>query len=161
VRGRFHESEHRFAQLNDATARLRGDTVSPDVVAFQQAMLDGQLRGDVPRGIAALDAARRATPVASVPVAKDQSMMLALGYARLGAAAKASEVLNQHEARLDAIGRRQEAVFTVRTRGFIAMAEGKTDSAISYFRSGDNEPDGLPTSGCIICTPLFIGLAFD
>jgi len=124
-------------------------------------MLDGELRGDAPRGLAALDAALRTTPVASVPLARDQSMWLALGYARLGAAAKAREVLNQHEARLDSVGRRQEAVFRVRIRGAIALAEGKTDSALAYFRSGDNEADGLPTSNCIICTPLFIGLAFD
>ena len=140
---------------------MRGDTVSPDLVAYQQAMLDGHLRGDAPRGLAALDAALRTTPVASVPVARDQSLWLALGYARLGAAAKAREVLNQHEARLDALTRRQEAVFATRLRGDIALAEGKPDSAVAYYRNGDNEADGLPTSTCIVCTPLFIGLAFD
>jgi tetratricopeptide (TPR) repeat protein len=41
------------------------------------------------------------------------------------------------------------------------LAEGKPDSAIAHYRSGDNEPDGLPTSSCIACTPLMIGLAFD
>ena len=161
ARGRLHEAERRFVQVNDAKARVRADTVSPDVTAYQQAMLDGHLRGDVPRGIAELDAALRRTPVASVPVERDQSIWLALGYARLGAAAKAREVLDQHEARLDALARRQEAVFTVRIRGDIALAEGKIDSAIAYYRSGDNEPDGLPTSNCSVCTPLMIGLAFD
>jgi eukaryotic-like serine/threonine-protein kinase len=161
ARGRLHEAERRFVQVNEAKARVRADTVSPDVVAYQQAMLDGHLRGDAQRGIAELDAALRRTPVASVPVERDQSIWLALGYARLGAAAKAREVLNQHEARLDALARRQEAVFEVRIRGDIALAEGKIDSAIAYYRSGDNEPDGLPTSNCIYCTPLMIGLAFD
>jgi len=52
-------------------------------------------------------------------------------------------------------------VFVERIRGDIALAESKTDSAIAYYRRGDNEPDGLPTSSCIICTPLSIGLAFD
>ena len=161
VRGRLHEAERRFVQVNDAKARVRADTVSPDVVAYQQAMLDGHLRGDAPRGIAELDAALRKTPVASVPVEHDQSGWLALGYARLGAAAKAREVLSQHEARLDTLSRRQEAVFDVRIRGDIALAEGKFDSAIAYYRRGDYEPDGLPTSNCIYCTPLMIGLAFD
>ncbi|HEY2895634.1 MAG TPA: protein kinase [Gemmatimonadaceae bacterium] len=161
ARGRLHESERRFVQVNDAEARVRADTVSPDLVAYQQAMLDGHLRGDAPRGIAELDAALRTTPVASVPVERDQSIWLALGYARLGAAAKARDVLNQHQARLNELSRRQEAVFAERIRGDIALAEGKTDSAIAYYRSGDNEPDGLPTSNCITCTPLMIGLAFD
>jgi eukaryotic-like serine/threonine-protein kinase len=161
ARGRLHEGERRSAQVNEAKARVRADTVSPDLVAYQQAILDGHLRGDAPRGIAELDAALRATPVASVPVERDQSIWLALGYARLGAAAKAREVLNQHVARLDALARRQESVFELRVRGDIALAEGKSDSAIAYYRSGDNEPDGLPTSSCTACTPLYIGLAFD
>jgi hypothetical protein len=75
--------------VNDAKARVRGDTVSPHIVAYFHAMLDGELRGDAPRGLAALDSSLRAAPVASVPVARDQSMWLALGYSRLGAAAKA------------------------------------------------------------------------
>ncbi len=161
ARGRLHEGERRFAQVNDAKARVRGDTVSPDLVAYQQAILDGLLRGDAARGIATLDAALRKTPVASVPVDHDQSLWLALGYSRLGAAAKAREVLNQHEARLDALSRRQEAVFATRIRGDIALAEGKIDSAIAYYRAGDNEPDGLPTGSCSVCTPLLIGFAFD
>ena len=43
----------------------------------------------------------------------------------------------------------------------IAMADGKTDSAIDMFRRGDIDPDGLPTNSCMLCTPLAIGLAFD
>jgi tetratricopeptide (TPR) repeat protein/tRNA A-37 threonylcarbamoyl transferase component Bud32 len=161
LHGRLREAERQFAQVNDAKARVRGDTVSPYIVAYFHSMLDGELRGDASRGLAALDTALRAAPVASVPVARDQSMWLALGYSRLGAAAKAREVLSQHEARLDSLGRRQNAVFAVRVLGAIAMAEGKSDSAVAYFRRGDLELDGLPTNGCTVCTPLFLGLAFD
>jgi tetratricopeptide (TPR) repeat protein len=142
-------------------ARVRGDTVTPYDVASFHAMLDGVLRGDTRRGIASLDAALRATPVASVPVARDESMTLALGYARLGEAAKAREVMNQHDARLDTMERKREAVPFARARGFIALAEGKTDSAIAYFRRGDIEADGLPSNNCTVCTPLLIGLVFD
>jgi tetratricopeptide (TPR) repeat protein len=124
-------------------------------------MVDGQLRGDVPRGLAALDAALRATPPTSVPVSGDQSMWVAYAYSRLGATAKAREVMSQHEARLDSVGRRKDAVFLARTRGTIALAEGKADSAVAYFRRGDMEADGLPSASCTVCTPLFIGLAFD
>lgn len=161
VHGRLHEAEHRFAQSYEARARARGDTVSPYQVAFTLVRLDGMVRGDVARGLADLDAALRATPIASVPVATDQSIMLATGYALLGNAAKARDVLNQHEARLDSLARRREAVDLARTRGIIAIAEGKTDSAIVYARRGDAEPDGLPTLDCMICTPLLLGMAYD
>jgi tetratricopeptide (TPR) repeat protein len=161
LRGRLHEAERRFAQSYEARAKARGDTVSPYQVAFTQARLDGLIRGDVARGLADLDAALRAAPMASVPVATDQSNQLALGYALLGNAARARDVLDQHEARLDSLARRREAVEVIRIRGIIAMDEGKTDSAIAYFRRGDAEPDGLPTYDCMICTPLLIGMAFD
>jgi hypothetical protein len=88
-------------------------------------------------------------------------MWLAYAYSRLGATAKAREVMSQHEARLDSLGRRQDAVFLARTRGTIALAEGKADSAVAYFRRGDVEADGLPSASCSVCTPLFVGLAFD
>ena len=161
LRGRLHEAERRYAQLNESRARVTGDTVSPYLIAYTQAMMDGELRGDEARGVATLDAALHATPTGGVPVARDQSLWLALGYSRLGAPAKAHEVLNQFEARLDASGREQNAVFLARLRGTIALAQGNSDSAVAYFRRGDAEADGLPTASCTVCTPLFIGLAFD
>jgi tetratricopeptide (TPR) repeat protein len=161
LRGRLHEAERRYAQVNEAKARVRGDTVSPYEVAFFHAMLDGELRGNPSRGLATLDEAARVMPPASVPLARDRSLRLAQAYARLGAPAKARAMLNQHEARLDAGGRREEAVPLARTRGVIALAEGKADSAIAWMRRGDVDADGLPTRNCTVCTPLFIGLAFD
>ncbi|HLB08432.1 MAG TPA: protein kinase, partial [Gemmatimonadaceae bacterium] len=161
TRGRLREADRLLAQVNEAKARVRGDTVSPQNVAFFHAMLDGQLRGDAPRGLAALDTALGTSPMATVPLAKDQSLMLAQGYARLGAAAKARELMTQHEARLDTLGRIQDAVTVARLHGWIALAEGKPDSAVAFFRRGDSEADGLPTSACTVCTPLFIGLSFD
>src|SRR5688572_26554864 len=59
------------------------------------------------------------------------------------------------------VGRQQEAVFSARLRGAIALADGKADSAVAYFRRGDAAADGLPTRDCTTCTPLFIGLSFD
>jgi len=161
LRGRLREAERRYAQVNEAKARVRGDTVSPHDVAFFHAMVDGQLRGAVARGLATLDAAQRAAPPASLPLTRDRSTFLALGYAQLGAPAKARPLVAGREARLDALGRRQEAVALNRIRGGIARAEGKPDSAIAYFRRGDAESDGLPTRNCTACTPLFVGQTFD
>ena len=160
-RGRLHEAERRYAQVNEAKARVRGDTVSPRNIAVFQAMLDGQLRGDSSRADRALEAALRMAPVASMPLAQDDGLNLAFAYASLGAAAKARQTMGQYEARLDATGRRREAVALARTRGMIALAEGKPDSAIAHFRTSDMEADGLPSYSCILCAPLFIGMAFD
>jgi len=84
----------------------------------------------------------------SVPLNRDQGLFLALTYARLGAPAKAQAVLDSWERRQDPLGRRQAATFVARVRGAIALAEGKSDSAVAYFRRGDSDADGLPTHGC-------------
>jgi tetratricopeptide (TPR) repeat protein len=161
LRGRLREGERRFAQVNDAKARLNGDTTSPYLVAYIHSVVDGSLRGNAARGVAALDSALRGAPPAAAPVAREQSLYLSLGYALLGDTAKARSVLSQKDARLDSLERRREWVFLARVRGVIALAEGRTDSAVAYFRRGDNEADGLPTYNCTACTPLFIGEAFD
>jgi tetratricopeptide (TPR) repeat protein len=161
ILGGLHDAEHWYGKSIEARARARGDTVSTYDAADFHAKLDGLVRGDSARGVADLDAAMRATPLASVPVATDGSAKLALDYALLGNAAKARELLNQHESRLDSLTRRRQFVIDGRTRGAIALAEGKPDSAIAWFRRSDNEADGLPTSNCMICTPYLLGIAFD
>jgi tetratricopeptide (TPR) repeat protein/tRNA A-37 threonylcarbamoyl transferase component Bud32 len=161
TRGRLREAERSYAQYLESSVRILGDTISPYLTAFFQATIDGLLRGDQAKGLATLDAAMRAHPVASTPIPQDQSTWVALAYAALGAPAKARDVMNQHEARLDSLSRKQEWVVDARLRGEIARAEGKVDSAIAWHRRGDTESDGLPTSNCRECAPLWIGLAFD
>ena len=161
TRGRLREAERSYAQYIDASARISGDTISPYLIAFFQSTTDGIIRGDAAKGLATLDATMRAHPVASTPIANDQSMWAAWAYAGLGAPAKAREIMSQHQARLDSLSRKQEWVFDARVRGEIARAEGKIDSSVVWYRRGDTESDGLPTSNCTICAPLWIGLAFD
>jgi tetratricopeptide (TPR) repeat protein len=161
VRGRLREAERNFTQATEMRLRVRGDTVSPYDIAFFHSMVDGLVRGDSARGSAALDAVLRARPVTGLPLERDPSVRLAQAYARLGDAKKARELMNQHEARLDATHRRQEAVALARLRGSIAQAEGKADSAVAWFRAGDADADGLPTADCPVCTVLGIGMSFD
>jgi tetratricopeptide (TPR) repeat protein len=161
LRGRLREADRRFVQVNEAKARVRGDTVSPHDIGLFHALVDGQLRGDVAKGMAALDAAYRIAPPASLPLTRDRSPFLALGYTQLGSAAKARELVSGYETRLDALGRRREAVVLNRVRGDIARVEGKTDSAIVYLRRGDAEADGLPSVNCMVCTPFLLGTVFD
>ncbi|HEX6815181.1 MAG TPA: tetratricopeptide repeat protein, partial [Gemmatimonadaceae bacterium] len=162
LRGRLREAARQSAQVNAGRARLRGDTINPYIVAFREAEVDGEIRGDAQRGLAVLDAALRATPLTpDQPVSRDQSYWLAVGYAALGAPAKARELMNRYVARLDTLTLRRKAVDLARLQGDIALAEGKTDSAVADFKRGDNDADGLPTRNCTPCTPLLLGLAFD
>ena len=162
LRGRLHDADRIFAQANAALARTGGRAADSYATVFSQAMEDGVIRGNASRGIAELDSTIRAYPVASAPVATLHNLALAIeAYAQLGAAAKAREVLRQYETRLDSATRRQDAGYIARDRGAIAMAEGKTDSAVAYFRQGDVEADGLPTSNCPACTRYLIGIAYD
>ena len=162
LHGRLREAEQRYAQAYATNARLHADTARPYSVAYGEALLDAGVRGDAARGIAALDAAVRAVPVATVPDSRNGDLFwLAAGYARAGAPAKAREVMSRYESRMDTVDRREYAVNIARLHGMIALAEGKIDTAVADFRRGDNEADGLPTHRCVICTPLLLGLAFD
>jgi tetratricopeptide (TPR) repeat protein/tRNA A-37 threonylcarbamoyl transferase component Bud32 len=161
LRGRLREADRRRTQWIQSRARANADTVSPHFIAFSRATVDGLVRGDVSRGLATLDAALRATPPATVPLSGDGSLLVASAYANLGAPAKARDLVNRYDARLDPTQRREQFVDLARTRGMVAMADNKIDSAIAYFRRSDTEADGLPTRRCTVCAPLFIGLAFD
>ncbi len=161
VRGRLHEAERHQAQVTEGRARLLGDTISPYENAYFHATVDGSLRSNVHHGLATLDSTLRAVPPTSVPLPRDRSLWLSVGYAQLGDTAKARSVASQFEARLDTAGRRRQWVFLARVHGLIDVAEGKTDSAVAQFRRGDIEADGLPTYNCTACTPVFIAQAYD
>ncbi len=161
LRGRLHEADRAFAQADEAQARVRGEPANPYNAAFSEVLQKTELRSDAPGARAVLDEVLRTHPVAGLTIDRDPSMRLAQAYARAGAPAKARELLAQYEARLDSLKRRQNAVAVARTHGLIALAEGQADSAVLWFRRGDNEADGLPTRNCTVCTPLFLGLSFD
>ncbi len=162
LRGRLHEADRLSTQANAALARTNGRSADPYTTVSARATRDGVIRGNASLAIAELDSTVRAYPVASAPVATLHGLSLAIvTYAQVGSAAKARDALRQYEARLDSAGRRHDAVYIARDRGAIAMAEGKTDSAVAYFRQGDVEADGLPTNNCAACTPYLIGIAYD
>ncbi|HKV52764.1 MAG TPA: protein kinase [Gemmatimonadaceae bacterium] len=162
LHGRLRDAARQTAKTDEMKARVRGDTTSPYTVAYEEAIVDGQIRGDAQRGLAVLDATLRAHPLSTtLPLSRDPSISLAQAYAMNGAPAKARDIMKRYAARLDTLTLRQRSVDLVRVQGWIALADGKTDSAIADFRRGDNEADGLPTRRCKPCTPLLIGVAFD
>ena len=161
LRGRLHEAEQLYAQSIETRARVRGDTISPYVVAHWLSSVTGELAGNRAKALAILDSTLRAYPVGSQPVARDQSQLLALGYAELGEAAKARSIMNQHFARLDSLGRTQQYLWQQWLQGAIALADGKPDSAVVYSRRADLEADGLPMNNGTVFVPLTLGQAFD
>ncbi|MBA2627656.1 MAG: protein kinase, partial [Gemmatimonadales bacterium] len=161
VRGRLREAERMSAQVVDAWFRVRGDSANLHVRTAFEAMIHGTLRGNAARGLALLDSTIRARPLAAVPISRVPYFWFPMAYAQLGRPATAREMFNQFTARLDTVERKQRAVYLARAYGFIMLGEGKADSAISWFRRGDLEADGLATGDCAPCTLLFLGLAFD
>ena len=162
LRGRLRDAERLSTQADVALTRTRGHPADPYATVFSQATRDGVIRGNASQGIAELDSTFRAYPVASAPATRLQNLSLAIvAYAQLGSAAKARDALRQLEARLDSTTRRPAVASIARDRGMIAMAEGKTDSAVAYFHQGDVDADGLPTVHCAACTPYLIGIAYD
>jgi tetratricopeptide (TPR) repeat protein/tRNA A-37 threonylcarbamoyl transferase component Bud32 len=161
LHGRLRDGQQQYAQADQTILRASGRLADPYGDVVTDAMLEGIVRGNPARGVSLLDSVLRAAPIGSVPASGGRIGQVAAEYAELGAPAKARAVLKADEATLDTLARRQDYVSLARARGMIAMADGKIDSAVANLRRGDSEADGLPTSNCRLCTPLFVGMAFD
>ncbi|HET8648791.1 MAG TPA: tetratricopeptide repeat protein, partial [Gemmatimonadales bacterium] len=161
LRGRVRQAELAYSQGVDATARIRGDTLDRYTPAFWHARVDGELLGNRTKAIALLDSTVRAYPVESQPAGRDLSQFVALEYALLGDAAKARSLMSRHMARLDSLGQRREYIWMMWVNGAAAMAEGKMDSAIVYYRRADFGADGLPAYEGPLWLSLNLGRAFD
>jgi eukaryotic-like serine/threonine-protein kinase len=156
LRGRLREAARLTAQADAALARA-GNTLSPYAAVSSQAITDGVTRGNASRGIAELDSILRVQPM---PAASSAHINVAMAYAQLGATAKAGRMLSQYEPTLDSMARREQARKIAQVRAVIATTEGKTDSAVAYFRQSDVEADGLPTQFGA-ATVYGIGVAYD
>ncbi|HEY4320381.1 MAG TPA: protein kinase [Gemmatimonadales bacterium] len=161
LRGQLHEADRRLQELLNARVRVRGDSGNPYYLAYGMAARAALLRGDSARALAVIDSAIRVRPVASTPAATDQSLWLALGYVDAGAPARARELMRLHEGRVDSLQRMHDFSWMMQLRGLIAMEEGHSDSAVTYFRQSDNDADGLPSHSCLNCAPMMLGQAFD
>ena len=161
LRGRLHDAARIFAQGDEAFQRLRGTTPSPYTGAAAWALAAANLRGDAAAGRALLDTVLREHPLRGDPAEQDGGIRMAQAYAQVGEPARARELLSQYEKSVDSLQRRRSYSWIARTRGLISLADGQADSALIWFRRGDNDADGLPTRPCTVCTQLFLGLAFD
>ncbi|HEY4320384.1 MAG TPA: protein kinase [Gemmatimonadales bacterium] len=161
LRGQLHQAEQLYARAGAVQARARGETPNPYLAADAAATTDGWIRGNPAKGIAHLDSVLHAYPVASVPLSRDISTWLAADYGMLGDGAKARAVLTAHEARLDTTARLQDWTQLGQIRGLIAMDEGKTDSAVAWFRRAAVSPDGLPAGISPAYDAWLLGTAFD
>ena len=100
LRGRLTEGDQQYAQGADGKPGV-ADPVKLYTDAVLHGLIEGVVRGNSARGVALLDAAVRAAPVATIPLPQDQSLQVAQAYAELGASAKARAVLKDHDEKLD------------------------------------------------------------
>ena len=164
VRGRFRESDSLTTVLAEHGRALGGIAIGDDFSSIgrtiTQAMTDGWFRGKTTQAIARLDSLARANQArGSAPPAL--YLQLAGTYAVLGAADRTREMARVAESLVrDSVVRRNTQSRRVEVQGDIAMVEGRAlDAAVAY-RRAETAGDGLP-EGCVVCTPAFIGMAFD
>ena len=136
LRGRLHEAERRFAQVNEAKARVarrHGEPVQRGILSRDARWPFARRcrRADSPRSTRR--SARRRWP--PFPLARDRACGWRSATPVSAPRRRRDELMTSMRRGSTRRARRQEAVFLARLRGMIALAEGKSDSAIAYFRT--------------------------
>ena len=163
LRGRLHEAERRFcASERSADSACAATRTNPYLAAQFHAMVDGQLRGDVPRALAGLDAVApresaslrsclaRPEPVGRVRLLaprchgegarSDEPARSATRHAGATAGRGVPRAYSRYDRARGGEGRQRDRLFSSRRHGGRWIADRQSAT---------------------VCTPLFIGLAFD
>ena len=160
LRGQFGKwRTYRTQRL--ATDSALGRRPSAVVDAAAEAANAASIRGDATAALKAAEAVLSRASLRSLPDAERPDIGVAQLFAIAGRPDRAKAVLADFEASVRDTALRRDVQPDIHTaRGWIALAEGKPQDAISEFRRGDLAPDG-PANGCTICLPLALGRAFD
>ncbi len=156
ARGRRRESEEIAARALDAyAAEGRG---SDYLRTATRAALVSILHFDDPgRGLERIEAALARYPLDSLHPLERPYLDLAGAYAWAGRPDRARQLLSEFETALEPTlrlaSREGDAGFH-RTRGAVAMAEGRFDEAIEAYRRGDR-------GRCLLCATPLLAVAYD
>jgi tetratricopeptide (TPR) repeat protein len=153
VQGRLAEAERQL-RLNTAVSESRG---LPGAALETEARIARQyalFRADTAGALRALQSASAKHPLSSIPALDRPYAALATAYSVAGQPALARRILEEYEATVP-IGRRRGQGEWYRATGWLALAEGRPQDAVTAFRTADQSGD------CPDCTNWELGIAFD
>jgi tetratricopeptide (TPR) repeat protein len=160
VQGRLRTSVALFGEYSAAN-RATG-TVQPDIVdSIAVTRMDVATLGASPRAVARLDSTLARHPLRTLDVADRPYLALAETYARAGSAGRARAMVAEYDQEVhDSALRRIDEPARHNALGEIALAENRTNDAVTEFRRGDVRADG-PVDECSICLPIKLARAYD
>ena len=140
VQGKIDESAANWR----AAAEIQEEGGS-DVEALRNRMVAAVVRGIAYRSadVAGLDAVIETSPLAEMDPVVRPTLDLAEGYALLGHADRARELLEDFEATTPELHQQYERYFRNHVRGEIALLENRPDDAIEAFRLSASRPQDL------------------
>jgi hypothetical protein len=160
LRGQLREAERRYAQANEPRSGSGGTPSTRSMLRISTRCWMERCGGRGARDCH-LDAALRAVSCWLRSPGRDRSLWLAWGYARLGAAEKAREVLRVTEALLDERDGDGTTIMwpacAVRSR----CVSNQPDSALAWFRRDDSSRTDCRRPNCPSCTAHPRGTRFD
>ncbi len=136
VLGRIREVTQIFEEMisraEGIDAALMAHRVAPALASLQMELL-----GDTARGVAYLDDMLRRYPLDRLDPVSREYASLAAGYAALGEAKRAEELLADRARALPPELLQRDTAFILVSRALIAMSRGETDRALRLVRMSD------------------------
>src|SRR3989441_1089357 len=153
VRGRLADAERQAHTAMDLSEQ-RGLPGSSVGYAVMLAMIELRYRNAADAARRGVEQALRRHPLASVPAADRQYLLLAWFYAEAGRPDRAKQVLAEYDAAVpDAFRRRQP--FRHGAAAAVALAESRVQDAISAYRAWYAEDN------CAVCGLFELGRAYE
>jgi eukaryotic-like serine/threonine-protein kinase len=153
VQGRLTEADRR---LEDGMAvdEGRGSITGYLRLAAQRGLFAALVVAQPDESLQRLEAALRRHPLNSTNPTERPYLDVARAYAAARRPAKARALLEEYERVVPISLRRNEEPWRYLTRGFIALADGRPNEAITEFRNADQGP-------CPLCSLPGLGRAYD
>ena len=153
-RGQLADALRSVEQVLRAS-EARGEDPSPYALPLQHAIIDIWFRNKPKQGLARLDAAMAKHPISSLPMLQRPYLQVASWQAIGGEPDRARATLAAFEREVtDSALRRAQGSLMDKVLGDIALAEGRWQDALAYFRKMD-------MGACEDCRSAVLGRAYD
>ena len=153
VRGRLAEAQRRLQEAMTVEEE-RGDLPRYLRLAASRSILAGLVAGQPEESIRGLEAALRRHPIDSINPTERPYLEVAEAYALARRPTKARALVEEQERAVPLSLRRNDERFRHRSRGLIALADGRAQEAITEFRNADR-------GECQVCALPGLARAYD